>query len=164
RSFGAQWYADNPTVERDSIVAMLNIDMIGRGGADDLRFGKPGYLQLIGSRRLSTELGDLVEQVNSDGNYGLSFDYQFDANGHPQQYYCRSDHYEYAKHGIPVTFFSTGGHPDYHQLTDEPQYINYPQLTLNTRFIADVTLAVANRDSRPEVDGVVQGPGEECVQ
>src|SRR5690606_16958045 len=132
--FGAQWYSDNPTVPRDSIVAMLNSDMIGRGAADDLDFGGPGYMQLIGTRRLSTELGNLVEEVNRSENFGLTFDYQFDADGHPQQFYCRSDHYEYAKHGIPVTFFTTGGHRDYHQLTDEPQYVNYPKLTLITRF------------------------------
>jgi hypothetical protein len=161
---GARWYTANPTVPRDSIVTMLNIDMVGRGGADDHQYGKPGYLQLIGSRRLSTELGDLVEEVSETKGYGVQFNYEFDANGHPQQYYCRSDHYEYAKYGIPVTFFSTGGHVDYHELTDEPQYINYPQLTFVTRFINDVALAVANRDRRPVVDGNVMGPDEPCRQ
>lgn len=162
--FGAQWYADFPTVPRDSIVTMLNIDMIGRGGPDDLEDGRPDYLTLIGSRRLSTQLGNLVEQVNRSENYGLFFDYQYDADGHPLQYYCRSDHYEYAKYGIPVTFFNTGGHRDYHQLTDEPQYVNYPKLTVITRFIHDVAAAVANLDQRPVVDGVVQDPAAGCRQ
>lgn len=162
--FGAQWYADFPTVPRDSIVAMLNIDMIGRGGPDDVEAGRPDYLTLIGSRRLSTQLGNLVEEVNRSGNYGLFFDYQYDADGHPQQFYCRSDHYEYAKYGIPVTFFSTGTHRDYHQLTDEPQYVNYPKLAVITRFIRSVALEVANLDSRPVVDGVVQDPSAGCRQ
>jgi Zn-dependent M28 family amino/carboxypeptidase len=108
--YGAQWFTDHPTVPRDSIVAQVNIDMIGRGAASDLPEGRPGYVQLIGSRRLSTELGDLVEAVNDRGGHGLTFDYQYDANGHPDQYYCRSDHYEYARFGIPVVFLSTGGH------------------------------------------------------
>lgn len=161
---GSRWFTGNPTVSRDSMVAMLNIDMIGRGGADDHKDGGPGYVQLIGSRRLSTELGELVERVNTERGYGARFDYQADADGHPQQYYCRSDHYEYAKFGIPVTFFSTGVHVDYHELTDEPQYINYPQLTFVTRLINDVALAIANRDQRPVVDGVVMGPDVPCRQ
>ena len=71
--------------------------------------GGPGYLQLIGSRRLSTELGDLVEQVNREGRHGFQFDYTYDADGHPANYYCRSDHYMYARFGIPIAFFTTGG-------------------------------------------------------
>ena len=72
---GSDWFTHHPTVPRDSIVAQLNIDMIGRGDADDQPGGGPGYVQLIGSRRLSTELGDLVEQVNAEGKHGLAFDY-----------------------------------------------------------------------------------------
>ena len=99
--FGSRYFTDNPTVPRDSIVAEINVDMIGRGDSGDIEGGGPGYIQVIGSRRLSTELGDLVEKVNTDSGFGLKFDYQFDAPGHPQQYYCRSDHYMYARFGIP---------------------------------------------------------------
>ena len=73
---GSNWFTRHPTVPRDSIVAQLNIDMVGRGGAADIENGGPGYLQLIGSRRLSTELGDLVERVNAEGKHGFTFDYQ----------------------------------------------------------------------------------------
>jgi hypothetical protein len=162
---GADWFTRNPTVPRDSIVAQLNMDMIGRGGAEDVKAGTPGYIQLIGSRRLSTELGDLVEAANRDGKFGLAFDYQFDAEGHPNQFYCRSDHYMYARFGIPVTFFSTGGHRDYHMLTDEPQYINYDHYATVTRFIHDVALRVANLDHRPVVDKEKPAdPFGACVQ
>ena len=122
--FGSEYFTDNPTVPRDSIVGQLNIDMIGRGEAADIPGGGPRYVELIGSRRLSTEMGDLVESVNKSGGHNFVFDYTFDANGHPEDIYCRSDHYEYARYGIPITFITTGGHSDYHQLTDEPQYIN----------------------------------------
>jgi hypothetical protein len=162
--FGARHFTDNPTVPRDSIVANLNMDMIGRGGADDLTGGGPGYLQLIGSRRLSTQLGNLVEEVNRAGNHGFTFDYQYDADGHPQQYYCRSDHYMYARHGIPVVFFTTGSHRDYHMLTDEPQYIDYDKYARVTRFIGAVSQAIADLDARPVVDGPRPDPQGQCRQ
>jgi hypothetical protein len=162
--WGSEYFTDHPTVPRDSIVAQLNMDMIGRGGAQDEKGGGPGYVQLIGSRRLSTELGDLVEAVAKTEPMKFHFDYQFDANGHPQQYYCRSDHYEYARYGIPITFFSTGGHRDYHQVTDEPQYIDYDQLTGVARLVHDVALRVANLDHRVVVDKTKPNPKAQCVQ
>ncbi len=162
--YGAQWFSDYPTVPRDSIVAQFNMDMIGRGRAEDITNGGPGYIQLIGSRRLSTELGDLVERVNRDGGHGFTFDYQYDAPGHPAQYYCRSDHYMYARYGIPVTFFSTGGHPDYHMVTDEPQYIDYPKYARVTSLIMEVGRAVANLDRPPLVDQPRPDPQGRCRQ
>jgi hypothetical protein len=162
--WGSGYFVDHPTVPRDSIVGALNVDMIGRGGPDDIENGGPGYVQLLGSRRLSTEMGDLVEAVNRDKNAGFTFDYQFDANGHPQQYYCRSDHWSYARWNIPVTFFSTGGHRDYHMRTDEPQYINYPHYEDVTQFIHDVGERIANLDHRLVVDGAKGDPNRPCVQ
>jgi Zn-dependent M28 family amino/carboxypeptidase len=162
--FGSTWFTDHPTVPRDSIVAQLNIDMIGRGEAADFPGGGPGYLQLIGSRRLSTELGNLLESVNKTYSNPFTFDYQFDASGHPEQYYCRSDHYEYARYGIPIVFMSTGGHIDYHQVTDEPQYINYPHLVKVASFVADVAERVGNLDHRVTVDKPKPDPKGQCVQ
>jgi hypothetical protein len=162
--FGSEWFTDHPTVPRDSIVAQLNIDMIGRGEARDIPGGGPNFLQLIGSRRLSTELGDLVESVNKSGNHGFTLDYSFDANGHPERIYCRSDHYEYARYGIPITFFQTGAHSDYHQITDEPQYISYPHLAKIAALVADVAVHVANLDHRIVVDKPKPDPHGECVQ
>ena len=118
---GSRHFTDHPTVPRDSIVAHVNLDMVGRGGAGDLGAGGDRYLQLVGSRRLSTELGDLVETVNKSEPMPFAFDYTLDANGHPENIYCRSDHYNYARYGIPVVFMTTGLHGDYHQPTDEAQ-------------------------------------------
>jgi peptidase M28-like protein len=162
--FGSEFFTDHPTISRDSIVAQLNVDMIGRGEATDLPGGNPSYLQLLGSRRLSTELGDLIESVNRSYSTPFKFDYQYDAPGHPDQYYCRSDHYEYARYGIPVVFMSTGGHVDYHQVTDEPQRINYPHLVKVTSFLADIAERVANLDHRPVVDKPKPDPKGQCVQ
>ena len=162
--WGSEYFTDHPTVPRDSIVTELNMDMIGRGRPDDVKGGGPGYIQLIGSRRLSTELGDLVESVAKTEPTPFKFDYQFDANGHPQQYYCRSDHYEYARYGIPIVFFSTGGHRDYHQVTDEAQYIDYEQLARVATLVRDVAVRAANLDHRLLVDKKKPDPHGQCVQ
>ena len=162
--FGAQYFTDHPTVPRDSIAAQLNMDMVGRGRAEDEVLGGPAYLQLIGTRRLSTELGDMIETVNNARRQPFKFDYQFDATGHPEQYYCRSDHYMYARYGIPIAFFTTGSHRDYHQVTDEPQYIDYDKLTNVSQFVHDVAVAVANLDHRVVVDKPKPDPRGNCVQ
>jgi peptidase M28-like protein len=161
---GSRYFTDNPTVPRDSIVAQLNMDMIGRGGAFDIVGGSPTYLQLVGSRRLSTELGDIVEAVNRQQPTPLTFDYTYDANGHPERIYCRSDHYEYARYGIPITFFTTGLHMDYHQLTDEPQYIDYEHERRVAQLVHDVALRVGNLDHRVVVDKPRPDPHGACVQ
>jgi hypothetical protein len=161
---GSKWYTENPTVPREQIVAQLNMDMVGRGSAADIAGGGPDYLQLVGSRRVSTELGDLVEAVNSASPRPFKLDYQFDANGHPERIYCRSDHYMYARYGIPITFFTTGLHPDYHQVTDEPQYIDYEHMTRVADLVRDIAIRVADLDHRVKVDHAVGDPTAACVQ
>jgi hypothetical protein len=161
---GSRWFTDHPTVPRESIVAQLNMDMVGRGAARDLPVGGPDYLQLVGSRRLSTELGDLVETVNRAQGRPFKFDYQFDAAGHPENIYCRSDHYSYARYGIPIVFFTTGLHGDYHQVSDEPEYIDYPHMARVGKLVYDIALAVANLDHRPVVDKEKPDPNAPCRQ
>jgi hypothetical protein len=161
---GSRYFTDNPTVPRDSIVAQINIDMVGRGAAKDLAAGSERYLQLVGSRRLSTELGDLVETVNRTEPLPFTFDYTYDANGHPERIYCRSDHYEYARWGIPVVFLTTGLHGDYHQVTDEPQYIDYPHMARIGKLVFDLADRVADLDHRPVVDKPKPDPNGACRQ
>jgi hypothetical protein len=171
--FGSQWFTDHPTVPRESIIAQINMDMVGRGSANDITGatkdgklieGNDSYLQLIGSRRLSTELGDLVEKVNVSKNHKMALDYSLDADAHPQNIYCRSDHYMYARYAIPVVFFTTGGHADYHQLTDEPQYIEYPHLLKVTNFVKDLVSETASLAARPSVDKPKPDPQGVCKQ
>lgn len=162
---GANHFTRHPTVPRDSIITALNIDMIGRGGPGEEAAGGPDYLQLIGWRRLSNELGDVIEAVNKERTQPFKFDLQYDASGHPEQYYCRSDHYMYARYGIPVAFFTTGSHADYHQVTDEPQYIDYTKLRNVTQLINDVALRVAGLPQPPRIDGEVPAdPNQPCRQ
>ncbi len=163
--FGAQYYSDHPTVPRDSIVAQINMDQMGRGGPEDAPPGGTDALVVIGSRRLSTELGDLAERVNARAATPFRFDYRFDQNGDPTNAYCRSDHYMYARFGIPIVFFSAAAwHIDYHMVSDEAQYIDYPRMTRIAAYIADLTRAVADLDHRPVVDKPKPDPNGTCRQ
>ena len=162
--FGAEHFTDHPTVAREQIVAQLNLDMIGRGGAGEEAAGGPNYIQMIGSRRLSTELGDMVETVNREKGFNWAIDYQYDVSGHPEQYYCRSDHYMYARYGIPIVFMSTGNHADYHQVTDEVEFIDFDKLSKVARFTFELASSVGNAAQRPVVDKPKPDPRGNCVQ
>jgi Zn-dependent M28 family amino/carboxypeptidase len=145
---GSAWFTDHPTVALDSIVAQLNLDMIGRGGASDLKAGGPDYLEVIGANRRSAALQRVVEEVNATLPRRFTL-VESDPNG----VFCRSDHWNYARFGIPIAFFTTGLHADYHQATDEPRYIDYVKLERVTRFVADVATSLANSSARFEPSG-----------
>jgi hypothetical protein len=163
--FGAQYFSDHPTVPRDSIVAQINMDQMGRGDPVDNPTGGANSLVIIGARRLSTELGDLAERVNAKPQHSFRFDYSFDKDGDPTNAYCRSDHYMYARYGIPVVFFSAAAwHVDYHMVSDEPQYIAYDRMTRIGRYIRDVVGEVADLDRRPTVDKAKPDPDGLCKQ
>lgn len=161
---GSSWFTDHPTVPRDSIIAEIDMDMVGRGLQQDRPEGGPGYLEVIGSSRLSTELGDILEEVNSQLPEPFEFNYEYDAPGHPLQYYCRADHYSYARYGIPSISLSRGAHLDYHQVTDEPQYINYPGLARVALLVQRTALRLVNLDHRIVVDKPLPDPNAPCRQ
>jgi hypothetical protein len=161
---GSRWYADHTTVPRDSIVTYLNMDLFGHEyNADSLR-SRPRYLQSGGARRLSKELGALIDSVNATLPEPMVIDYSWDAPGHPSQKYCRSDHASYARYGIPVAYFSTGYGVDYHQVTDEPQYLDYAHMARAATLVYAVALRVANLDHRPLVDQPKPDPTAPCRQ
>jgi peptidase M28-like protein len=154
---GSRWYSDHPTIPIDSIVGEIDEDMVGRGTASDFPrggtgAGDPTYLEVIGAKRISREFGETLEAANARQPLPFVFDYTYDAPGHPLQYYCRADHYSYARYGIPSVSFSRGEHLDYHQVTDEPQYISYQDLARVARMVHDGALAVANAPERPKRD------------
>ena len=162
--WGSQWFTDHPTVPRDSIVAQLNMDMVGRGKSTDIMGRGPFNIQLIGPRRLTSQLGATIDSVNAARTPHMDIDTSFDVNGHPLNRYCRSDHYMYARYGIPITYFSLGYHTDYHQVTDEPQYIDYEHLARVASFVHDIAEAVGNRAQRLTVDGPRLDPQGGCRQ
>ena len=154
---GSRWYTDHPTVPIASIVAEIDQDMVGRGLPDDYPRGgtgaaSPTYLEVVGAKRLSREFGDSLEAANAREPLPFAFDYSYDVPGHPLQYYCRADHYSYARYGIPAVALSRGEHLDYHQVTDEAQYIDYPDLTRVTRMVYSAAMVIANMAHRPRLD------------
>lgn len=163
--YGAEYFGDHPTVPRDSIVTQVNMDQMGRGGPEDAPPGGENAMVLIGTRRLSSELGDLAEAVNNRPGNGFKLDYTFDAPNEPSQGYCRSDHYMYARWGIPVLFFvSAVWYIDYHMVSDEPQYLHYPRMAKVGNYIHDVVGEVANLDHRPRIDQPKPEPNGICRQ
>jgi len=161
---GSREFTDHPSVPLKSIVAHVNIDMIGRGSAADLATGGPNYLSVIGPRRLSSDLARWVREVNLKEQPPFALDYSLDADGHPEQIYCRSDHWNYARRGIPIVFLFTNLHEDYHEVTDEPQYIDYPHYTRITRFVSALVHRFANNTAPPRVDKQVPPLGTACTQ
>jgi hypothetical protein len=166
---GSRWFTDHATVPVDSIVGEIDEDMVGRGTSSDFPRGGTGagsatYLEVIGAKRLSREFGDSLEAANARQPVPFVFDYTYDAPGNPLQYYCRADHYSYARYGIPAVSLSRGEHLDYHQVTDEAQYISYADLARVSRMVYDMALAIANQPQRPKLDLPKPTPNQPCRQ
>jgi hypothetical protein len=150
---GSKWFVDHPTVPLASIVAAHNMDMLGKGRADQVKFGGPASVQTLGSRRLSREFGDVIDSVNATRAEVMAIDRTWDVTANPMNRFCRSDQVNYVLKDVPVTYFSTGYAQDYHMLTDEPRYIEYEHAARVGRFIHDVMMALANRKDRPAISG-----------
>ncbi len=153
---GSQYYTDfNPIFKLENTVANLNIDMIGR--TDPKRDGDRNYIYLIGSDRLSTELHNLSEAVNTKYT-NITLDYTYNAITDPNRFYERSDHYNFAKYDIPVIFYFNGTHEDYHQPSDTPDKIEYDLLENRARLVFYTAWEIANRDKRLVVDKPTLNP------
>jgi Zn-dependent M28 family amino/carboxypeptidase len=147
---GSRYYTDfNPIFPLDNTVANLNIDMIGR--TDPKRKGDRNYIYLIGSDKLSSELHELSETVNTKYTQ-LELDYTYNDENDPNRFYYRSDHYNFAKNNIPIIFYFNGTHADYHRPGDTPDKINYDLLRNRSQLIFYTAWDIANRDNRITVD------------
>lgn len=145
---GSKYYSENPVFPLENTVADINIDMIGR---DDAENRGRNYVYVIGSEMLSSELKVINETANSKLTK-MELNYKFDDPHDPNRLYYRSDHYNFAKHGIPVVFFFDGIHEDYHKSTDDPDKIDYTLLQNRTRLIFGTAWELANRKDRIRVD------------
>ena len=146
---GSKYYTSNPVFPLSETVVNLNIDMIGR--VDEKHKDHPDYLYLIGADKLSKELHKLSEAVNKN-YFGLELDYTYNDENDPNRFYERSDHYNFAKNNIPIIFYFSGVHKDYHKATDTPDKIKYELLAKRTKLIFYTAWEIANRDDRIEVD------------
>jgi hypothetical protein len=155
--WGSRYFTDYPTVPLDKVVAQLNIDMIGRSKKDgdtndrNKELTGPNAIYVIGSTMMSTELGKLSQDVNKSF-LNLSYDTKYDDPADPNRFFFRSDHYNYARKGIPIIFFFDGVHEDYHRPGDEPQKIDYDKMEKVARTVYMTLWAVANLPTRPKVD------------
>jgi hypothetical protein len=143
---GSSWFVDHPTVPIDSIVAQLNADMIGRNAPDLLYTVGPRVAPNAQSRRL----GAIVDSVNATQPRPFAIDRSLDSPSHPEHIYERSDHFNYARKGIPIVFFTTGLHDDYHKVSDEPAKIDYEKMARVQKLMLDVGVAVGNSVRRPK--------------
>jgi Zn-dependent M28 family amino/carboxypeptidase len=152
--YGSLFFADYPTVPIDRVVAQLNMDMIGRNRND--RASESETVYLVGSDRISTELDEVIRASNDAMDRPLTLNYEMNDPDDPEQMYFRSDHYSYAAKGIPVTFFTTGLHPDYHRNTDEVSKIEFGKMTRVAQLVYETGWRLANLDHMPVRDN--KGP------
>jgi hypothetical protein len=146
---GSAYYTNNPIFPLQNTIANLNIDMIGRVDANHT--GNFNYVYLIGSDKLSTDLHVISENANLTYTK-LELDYTYNDTNDPNMFYYRSDHYNFAKNNIPVIFYFTGVHEDYHKPTDTPDKLDYKKIEKISQLVFYTAWDLANRDNRPVVD------------
>ena len=149
---GSRYMADHPTVPLEKVSAQLNIDMVGRNNCDDPN--EANTLYLVGSDRISTELHNLNEDANAALPSPLTLNYAMNDPADLESIYTRSDHYSYASKGVPIIFFTTGLHRDYHYVTDEVDKIEFPKMAKITALIYGTAARVANLDHQPVRDNL----------
>src|SRR5690554_972571 len=149
---GSEYYADNPVFPLENTVNNINIDMIGRIDYEYQDAENKDYVYVIGSEMLSSHL-KVINDYNNITYTNLILDYRYDAEDDPNRFYYRSDHYNFAKHNIPVIFFFNGVHDDYHQPTDTVDKIEFDLLEKRTKLIFHTSWDLANREHRTPVDG-----------
>jgi hypothetical protein len=150
---GSEYYSENPIFPLAQTVVDVNVDMVGR--VDDKYKDNPNYIYVIGSDRLSTDLHKINEEVNNKYSQ-ITLDYTYNSEDDPNKYYYRSDHYNFAKNGIPAIFFFNGVHEDYHRPTDTVDKINFTKMEKVDKHIFHVVWELANRADRIRVDGAVK--------
>ncbi|HJU54742.1 MAG TPA: M20/M25/M40 family metallo-hydrolase [Pyrinomonadaceae bacterium] len=155
--WGSQYFVENPTVPLDKIVTQINLDMIGRSRPEgdtnpaNAKLAGPNEIYVIGSKMMSTQLGELSENTNH-AYLNLKLNYLYDDPKDPNQFFYRSDHFNYAKHGIPIIFYFDGEHEDYHRPGDHPEKIDYQKMERVTRTVFVTLWELAERPTRPVVD------------
>jgi len=155
--WGSEFFTKYPPVSMDRVVAQLNIDMIGRSKKDgddnpaNMNLTGPNELYVIGSKKMSDDLGNLSEEVNNS-YLRLKYNYKYDDPDDPERFFFRSDHYNYAVKGVPIIFFFSGVHEDYHGPGDHADKIDYEKMEKVTRTIFATMWKLANAPTRPIVN------------
>lgn len=153
---GSRYNADFPIVPLANVQAVLNMDMVGRDDCDDLEGDYSNSVFLVGDDRISTDLHNVIVETNQTMTKPLTLDYEMNDPADPEGVYTRSDHYSYAAKGIPVAFFTTGLHPDYHRVSDSVEKILFPKMARIGQLMYESGFAIAATDRVLERDN--KGP------
>jgi hypothetical protein len=145
--YGSRYNADFPVVPLEKVQAQLNLDMVGRDDCNDIEGDYSNSLFVIGDDRISTDLHNLIVATNNTSAKPLSLDYEMNDPNDPESVYTRSDHYSYASKGIPIAFFTTGLHPDYHRITDTVDKIIFPKMARIAQLVYEAGFSLANTNS-----------------
>ncbi len=143
--WGSAYYGENPIFPLEKTTADLNIDMIGRMDPKRTAGDSTNYVYVVGDDKLSSDLRTINEAANKKYTK-LELDYKFNDPKDPMRIYYRSDHYNFAKHGVPIIFYFNGTHADYHRPTDTPDKINYPLLAKRAQLVFYTAWEMANRN------------------
>ena len=154
--FGSRYAADHPLVPMDAVQAQLNMDMVGRDDCDNLEGDYTNSVFIVGADRISTDLHNLIVRTNQKQQKPLTLDYELNDPGDPESVYTRSDHDSYAARGIPIAFFTTGLHADYHRVTDTVDKIVFPKMTRIAQLVYETGFSIANTDRALDRDN--KGP------
>ena len=141
---GSRFNADFSVVPLDKVQAVLNMDMVGRDDCDNLEGNYTNSVFLVGADRISTDLHNVIVQANALQSTPLTLDYELNDPLDPESVYTRSDHYSYAVKGIPVAFFTTGLHPDYHKVTDTVDKIVFPKMVRIAQLVYETGFSIAH--------------------
>ncbi|HUL74616.1 MAG TPA: M28 family peptidase [Vicinamibacterales bacterium] len=144
--YGSRYNADFPVVPLDKVQAQLNMDMVGRDDCDNLEGDYTNSVFIVGADRISTDLHNLIVETNGTMTKPLGLDYELNDPNDPESVYTRSDHYSYAAKGIPIAFFTTGLHKDYHRVTDTVDKITFPKMARIAQLLYETGFSIANTD------------------
>ncbi len=142
--WGSEYYSDHPLFPLDSTAVDLNTDMIGRRDPGRKYGDSTNYIYVIGDDKLSSDLKPISTTVNN-AYTKLELDYKFNDPKDPERIYYRSDHYNFARKGVPIIFFFDGIHKDYHKPTDTVDKINFDEMEKRARLIFLTAWNIANR-------------------
>lgn len=155
--FGSQYFADHPLVPTEKTAAVINLDMVGRTKTQEDGESNRQGLTIVGGDTVKV-IGGLQSKVLMEINektlteMGLVGNYTYNDLNHPDRYFFRSDHISFARKDIPVLYYSTGTHKDYHRVTDDEELIDYDKFLKMTRFCYKTGFNVAQYDDPIEVD------------
>lgn len=159
---GAQWFVERPSPWLGTVVANIDIDAIGRGGAADIEDGGPAYVEILGANQLSAEYARWGREVVGRPELGLHPGNYIETSGPSPKSFCVGDGWRFTHAGVPSVLVTTGEHPDFRAVTDSPDRIDYDKFARVTRFVAALALDIANRPDRPRVDSTTRRVQPPC--